>query len=326
MTFDVPIVILAFNRPETTRVVFEAVRRMAPQTLLLVLDAPREGRPEDIAKCDEVRRILNSIDWPCRVFTDIATQNMGARRRVSTGLTWAFSNVERAIVLEDDCVPSVDFFHFCDVLLEQYRDDHRVMHIGGTNLAPRSTRATSSYVFSRYALSWGWATWRRAWRLYDDELSMWPAVRAAGWLRDYFADDVASFDKWTHRLDAVRRNEFDSWASVWMFSCWMQNALSIIPVENQIENIGLGDPDATHTSGVRHVGLTRPTAPISFPLQHPEIMVRDAETDRHLAARPLMIKDYSGISGQLRRLKAMRLRRKDDMALPRPPREPEQFP
>ena len=310
--FKVPIVLLAFNRPESTRVVFDAIRKLRPAELLVVLDSPRSGQPDDQAKCAQVRQIVDGVDWPCRVQVDCSTQNLGARRRVASGLDWAFSCVEEAIILEDDCVPTGEFFYYCAELLARYRDDLRIMHIGGTNLAPRSARTNWSYLFSRYALSWGWATWRRAWTLYDAELEQWPRVREGGWLRDLLNDDQASVDKWKHRFDLITRNEFDSWASIWMFSCWIQNALSIIPTQNQITNIGLGDDDATHTSGTRHLAFTRRTGSMNFPLTHPEFVIRDSETDTHVAAAPLMIKDYSGLSGHIRRLRARKMSREDD--------------
>jgi hypothetical protein len=233
---------------------------------------------------------------------------LGSRRRVASGISWAFSLVEEAIILEDDCLPDQSFFRFCKELLAHYRADQRVMHVGGTNLAPRG-RMDASYLFSKYPLSWGWATWRRAWMLFDDKLKHWPSVREGGWLRDYIGDDKAALDQWSDRLDAIADERFDSWATIWTFSCWMNHGLSILPVENLVTNIGLGAPDATHTRHNRHLELMKDTRPMEFPLKHPEFMIRDRKTDEYLSQQLLAVKSYAGVPGFFRRLRRLQRRR-----------------
>src|SRR3954466_7760453 len=101
-----PVAFLIFNRPEPTARVFERIAVAKPSKLLVVADGPRADRPAEADRCAAARRaVLDRIDWDCEVLTNLAEENLGCRKRVSSGLDWVFSQVESAIVIEDDCLP-----------------------------------------------------------------------------------------------------------------------------------------------------------------------------------------------------------------------------
>ena len=183
---NTPVVFCVFNRPDVTRQVFEAIRQARPDRLFVVADGPRPDRPEDTAACEEARRIATAVDWDCEVRTNFADTNLGLARRMYSGVSWAFEQTEQAIILEDDCLPNSSFFRFCDELLDRFHDDKRLMSVCGESYQYRKTCAPYSYDFSRYAHCWGWATWRRAWRLYDHTMSHWRGEEAATWLKERF--------------------------------------------------------------------------------------------------------------------------------------------
>ena len=120
-TLDVPVVLLFFNRPHTTAAVMDAIRRVQPTQLYLIQDGPRPDVAGERERVVEARRVAESVDWTCHVTTVYSETNMGLRERVTTGLDRVFSEVERAIIVEDDCVPDVSFFSFADVMLELRR-------------------------------------------------------------------------------------------------------------------------------------------------------------------------------------------------------------
>ena len=128
-----PVALIVFNRPEPTRRVFAAVAAARPSHLLLIADGPRADRPGEAERCDMVRKIVSAVDWPCKVDTKFAAENMGCRRRVISGLDWVFSLVEDAIILEDDCIPDQTFFPFCSELLDRYREKSQIGFIAGFN-------------------------------------------------------------------------------------------------------------------------------------------------------------------------------------------------
>ena len=109
---SIPVLFVIFNRPDTTRQVFEAIRNVRPPKLYVAADGPRKSFPADANKVEEVRRIATQIDWPCEVKTLFREENIGCKMAVSESISWFFDNEEMGIILEDDCLPHHDFFHF----------------------------------------------------------------------------------------------------------------------------------------------------------------------------------------------------------------------
>jgi hypothetical protein len=273
---NTPVAILVFNRPDLTRRVFDVVAAQRPPTLLVVADGPRAQRDGEAQRCAQVRAIFDKIDWPCDFRTNFASENLGCRRRVSSGLDWVFQQVDRAIILEDDCLPHPTFFPFCHELLERYRDEPKVMHITGDNFQPPGWTCPDSYYFSRYASIWGWATWRRAWKLYDVNINRWSEMKSSNWLSTYLTNP-REVEFWSHSFDSVHSKGFDTWDHQWTFACMTNNSIGATPAVNLIENIGFG-PEATHTLSAGPAA-NHPSQPLSFPLRHPGKLVTSATED-----------------------------------------------
>jgi hypothetical protein len=263
---DTPVVLIVFNRPDPTRRVFAAIAKARPSRLLLIADGPRPERQGEVERCNEVREIVSNVNWPCKVDTDFAADNMGCRRRVISGLNWAFSLVEEAIVLEDDCLPDQSFFPYCAELLERYRENRQIGLISGFNYEG-SFRHPSSYYFSPLASIWGWATWRRSWQQYDEEMKNWPESKRSALLKRLFPND---------RITAYWENIFDrmydgsgpnTWDYQWVFTSWSRNWLNVLPATNLVQNIGFGQ-DATHTRKSDALAAIRADT-MAFPLRHP---------------------------------------------------------
>ncbi len=198
-TFETPVVLFVFNRPHTTRRVFEAIAQVRPARLLLVADGPRQDKAGEAEACQQVREIVSHVDWPCDVSTNFAESNLGCQERVISGLDWVFSLVEEAIILEDDCLPDLSFFPFCQELLERYRGDSRIAYITGTNLVEKYLNTDESYFFSQIGGIWGWATWRSEWQRYDRHLEDWPELRKRKCSQKIF-DQPKAVTYWTRDL------------------------------------------------------------------------------------------------------------------------------
>jgi len=273
-----PVAFIIFNRPDTTRQVFERIRQAKPPKMLIVADGARENYPSDRQNCAETRAIIEQIDWDCEVLTNYCDRNLGCRQRVATGLDWIFEQVPEAIILEDDCLPDPSFFRFCEEMLIRYRDDSRIMHISGDNFQLGRKRTEDSYYFSRYNHCWGWASWRRAWRYYDADMKLWSLIRDSNWLQDIL-EDRSSARQWNQNFQKIYDFITDSWDYQWTFACWLHSGLSILPNTNLITNIGFSK-SATHTFR-RNLFADLPMHPLSFPLQHPVAMIRDRQADNY---------------------------------------------
>lgn len=253
------------------------LERVKPSVLYVIADGPREDVSSDIDGCAQVKTLINNIDWECKIYTNYAERNLGCRQRVASGLNWVFSQVESAIILEDDCVPEPSFFRFCTELLNRYSTDERVMVISGDNFQFRRQRTEDSYYFSRYPHCWGWATWKRAWQHYDADMSHWPTIRDNQWLQDILGDRLAA-KYWQHKFQQTYEGKVNAWGFIWTLSCWMQNGLCILPNVNLVSNIGFGSTGTHHTHRYSPFAEMA-TEPILFPLKHPYIIVRDAQAD-----------------------------------------------
>jgi hypothetical protein len=275
-----PVVLCVYNRPELTARVFDVVRLVRPPELLVIADGPRSPQDED--DCRAARAVIECVDWDCKIHRNFATQNLGLRDRIASGLIWAFEHCERAIVLEDDCLPHPSFFRFCDELLTRFETDQRVMMISGSR-PDLGHGGPPSYCFSHYTLIWGWASWRRAFRYYDPEMRCWPEIRETSFLRKIHCGEVAALT-WRKRLDRVFAGH-STWDHQWSLACWRQGGLSAVPSVNLVSNIGFG-PSATHCKSlVDRDRLCLPVRPMKFPLVAPRSISADSEFDRLVRER-----------------------------------------
>lgn len=287
-----PVAYIVFNRPQHTRRTFDAIRAYRPSTLFIIADGPRPGRPEDIERCREVRGIVSQIDWPCRVEHDFSEANLGCARRVSSGLSRVFSIVDRALVLEDDCLASPAFFAFCEQLLEHYRDDDAVWVVNANSYQAQFQRGDGSYYFSKYPDTWGWATWRRAWSRYQHDLPFLDA-----WLESRAFEDWIPVKSERRHLEHVFRQTLagaiDSWAYRWTACVMHGRGLCATPNANLVKNIGFG-AQATHTRG-RH--LDYEVTPLA-PMVHPRGVGPDPEAHAHFRKHFGFERNLADVLGQ----------------------------
>ncbi len=271
-----PVAFIIFKRPDTTEKVFEAIRQAQPPKLLVIADGARPEMPGEAEKCAATRAIIDRVDWDCEVLKNYADMNIGCKQRVSSGLDWVFDTVEEAIILEDDCLPHPTFFRFCEELLEQYRDDERIMTIGGTNLLAEWKSDTQSYFFSNYFHCWGWATWKRVWNHFDVDMKSWSNAEVKRKVKDVVTDSKQFINR-KKLLDEAYAGKIDSWAFPFFFMCLANSGLSIRPSVNLISNIGF-TKEATHTN-VSDVRANLPLRSITFPLKEPLHIIVDREHD-----------------------------------------------
>ena len=271
------VLFLVFNRLETTTKVFEKIRQVKPSRLYVAGDGPREGNEADKEKIKKVREIVTEFDWPCEVKTLFRNKNLGCKKGISSAINWFFEHEEQGIILEDDCVPSLEFFSFCENLLDFYSQDEKVSVISGDNFQNNRWRGDGSYYFSKYPHCWGWATWRRSWQNYDDDIKFWPKWKNSdAWLR--FVPDKIERRYWQKILDQVFTGQIDSWAYPWTASIWYKGGLTVIPNVNLVSNIGFGE-DATHTKSKNSKSSKRQTGELGY-LIHSKTVKIDVEADR----------------------------------------------
>ena len=273
----VPVAFFVFNRPTFTARVFERIAAARPARLFVIADGPRPGRPGEAEQCAAVRRIVSQVDWDCEVRTNFARTNLGCKNRVAGGLDWVFQQVDRAIVLEDDCLPHPTLFPFFAEMLDRFADDARVMMVTGTNATASWKLDRQSYHFSYCGSIWGWATWRRAWSYYDVAMRLWNDPEA----RQRMIDVFALPELYESRLKAygeVAAGKVDTWDMQWSFARIIQSGLSVVPAVNLVSNLGFG-PGATHTHNPAAALADLPLGEMEFPLRHNDLVAVDRQYD-----------------------------------------------
>lgn len=236
---NIPILFLIYNRPEYTNQVFEAIRRVRSKKLFVSADGPKMDKRGDELLCDETRKIIERVDWPCEVHVNFSDKNLGCKLGVTKGINWFFENVEEGIILEDDCLPTESFFKYCEKLLAQYRDNDRIMMISGSNPATVIYDMESDYFFSQFYHVWGWATWKRAWAKMDINLSNWPSYKKSNLLDKFYQHSQNNRQFSEKMFDEVYNKKSSVWAIQWTYSCLTNNGLAILPKYNLVCNIGL---------------------------------------------------------------------------------------
>jgi hypothetical protein len=274
-----PILLIAFNRPITTEKIFNSIREVRPLRLYFACDGARHDREGEDKKVARVREFVNKIDWNCEIKTLFQHENLGCKYGVSSAINWFFENEEQGIILEDDCLPNLDFFYFCENLLVRYKNDYRVMAITGNNFQCGTRHGEEAYYFSKYMHIWGWASWRRAWEHYDVEMKFWDKNKAKKSRNTLFNDSVEK-KYWCQVFNKVKNGEIDTWDYQWIASIWQQGGVVATPNVNLVKNIGFG-PDATHTTSPLNFLSNNSFYPLGE-LTHPSAVMVNMAADKHI--------------------------------------------
>jgi hypothetical protein len=278
-TFSTPILLVIFNRPETTAKVFEAIRKIKPSTLYIAADGPRAHKEGEKELCLATRKVVENVDWECDVHTKFSEINQGCKISVSESITWFFSEVEQGIILEDDCVPDDSFFPYCEELLNKYKNDTRVKMISGNNFRSEVSKVADSYYFSYFPNIWGWATWRRAWNDFDLDMKSFPQFKKDEKIKKLFKNkDVQTF--MVKLFESLYLNKMNTWAGRWLYAILSHEGVSITPSKNLVSNIGFGE-DATHTKESNDQVSNLPVSRLEN-LTHPVVVEVNEQADTDL--------------------------------------------
>ena len=280
MNIETPIVLIAFNRPDTTKIVFESIRNVKPKKLYVAIDGPRKHKQGEAYRCKEVLEITKKIDWNCDVKYLIREDNLGCKLGVSGAITWALENEDRIIVIEDDIVATPNFFIFAEKLLERFKDDNRIGMISGNNYTPITM--DDDYLLSRYGHIWGWATWKRVWNKFDVEV---PKINNAldknlEKMSFVSAKEKRFYKKYYKKIASRIKNKTENaWGPQFRFFRDQNSLLSIVPKVNLASNIGV---NSSRTTAVSKGNENYYPADSNFVLvKHPQNFEKNSTYDIH---------------------------------------------
>lgn len=289
---DVPVAIIFFNRPDTLEKVFAAVRDARPKRLFLIQDGARDNKPGEAEKVMQCRKVVENVDWECEVTRDYSDENLGCGMRINSGVSNAFKEVERLIIIEDDIVVTRDFFVFCEELLERYKDDRRIHRISGMCHMGEYKKSPYSYGFTNISSCWGWATWKRSWEDMDYEMSFLDdeyTMRCFSKNYRYKKDARSLLKTGYERREILRSGKrLSAWTYQFSMGGRLNNKLDITPCKNLITCIGLSADSAHAAASLKQIpkGLQKvffgKTYPMDSPIKHPKYIMEDVELENEI--------------------------------------------
>ena len=287
---DLAVLLIFFARPNTLKKVFEKVKEARPSKLFLACDGPREGNATDASRIEECKQIVADIDWECEVYTNYSEKNQGCGRGPSNAISWAFSYVDKLVILEDDCVADDSLFPFMKEMLDKYEHDERIGIISGFNHMKNWDCGENSYCFSKMAATLGWGTWRRVWEKYDYCVENINDPYCKRLLYGEFPSRTIAerrISNWLHASRETKEKKVNYWDIQFGFLKYSQSYLCVVPKNNLIYNIGVG-AGSTHTENNKAEKwkkgrvLFMPTESLQFPLSHPKFVICDRQYDREV--------------------------------------------
>ena len=249
--FDVPILFLIYRQPEITKATFERIRQIKPSRLYIAADGPHRDRPSEKEECELTRRVIDKIDWPCKVEKRFLPENVGLKKAVSGAIEWFFSEVDEGIILEYDCLATPSFFYFCREMLNRYRNDESLFCITGDNIQHGVWRGDGDYYFSNLFGCWGWATWKRSWKYWKPNLPNYERFKSENQIAN-IASSKKSRKYWIEKFDDIHagRNT-TTWAFCFLYAQLCQRGLCVVPNRNLVSNIGFSK-EGTHAKDPDH--------------------------------------------------------------------------
>jgi hypothetical protein len=275
-----PILFILFNRLDTTQEVFAEIKKYQPPKLYISADGYRFHKKGEKEICKSVKEwVLANIDWKCKVETLFHEKNLGCGKAPAAAITWFFEHEQQGIILEDDCVPSQDFFLFCEQMLDKYQFNYKVSIISGCNFdIEKKYSSSESYFYSSFPYTWGWATWKRSWEEYDYSIAEWKSIDRKNFLAHIFKEKKYN-QAWKNIFDKLAKDVPDDiWDYQFFFQCFKRRQLSIVPSVNLVTNIGSGEY-ATHTKTNDNPKINISRERMTFPMAHPLELKRNFQYD-----------------------------------------------
>ena len=240
--FEIPILIINFNRPDKTEKIFKILQIIKPKKLYLSIDGPRKKNTIDEIRINEIKKKFKSINWNCKIKKKYSNKNNGMKMNVINSVNWFFKNEKMGIILEDDCIPSKSFFMFCKILLKKYENQKNIFQINGHSI--NFPRKKESYYFSKLNSTWGWATWRRAWKKLDLKMSGYEKMKEKNLIKKFY-ENTNIFNWMDEYFKKTLEKKDKIWSSYWSFTIVKNEGLCISPFKNLIQNIGFDGSGTT---------------------------------------------------------------------------------
>lgn len=240
-----PILLFVYNRPEHVRqciASLQANELAAQSPLFIYSDAAKT--PESREGVEQTRQFIRTIQGFKEVTITEREQNWGLARSIIDGVTTQVNRFGRVIVMEDDLIAAPYFLQFMNGALETYKDEPRVGHIQGCDFT-QDTSLPDTFLI-KWTGSWGWATWDRAWKLFNPNgKELLRQLEERNLTRRFDFNGTYGYTRMLRRQIEGKNN---SWAIRWNASLFLADILSLNAGRSLIQNNGF-DGSGTNCGG-----------------------------------------------------------------------------
>ncbi len=240
-----PILLFVYNRPEHTRQALHSLLQnpLAKESELFIYsDAAKEKELQPAV--DEVRQLIHSVNGFARITLIERKENWGLAKSIINGVSTQVKAFGRVIVLEDDLIVAPQFLKFMNNALEVYKDEPKVGHIQACEFFEDNSLPDTFLI--KWTGSWGWATWERAWKLFNpDGKTLLRELEEQQLTKTFDFNHAYRFTRMLRRQVEGKNN---SWAIRWNASLFLNNVLSLNVGKSLVKNIGF-DGSGTNCGG-----------------------------------------------------------------------------
>jgi len=280
--FNTPIIFLTYKRPRETQKILNILIKINPKKIYIFQD----GVKKNFTKIDkknhfETKEIIKKFN-KVKSKKKFYKINLGQKRIGYEMLKNVFNNEDRCIILEDDCIPELGFFKYCNLMLKKYNKDNTIAHISGCNLyygVFKKKIDNNDYLFSKFPQFMGWATWRDRWqKYYDPNIEDWPKNKRKFLNKASLKKGEKRFFK--YYLNKIYNNKnLSIWDTQWAYYNLLHDLKTIVPGVNLIKNIGFNSAP-TGQSAKKFRNLF--TKNIKFPLKTNNNKIFNSKYDKYL--------------------------------------------
>lgn len=277
---NAPIALFIFKRPDHVAAVVRALAEadgFYESDIYVFADGPRDE--SDLQDVMKARAAVKKCFGGRAHYVDSET-NKGLARSIIEGVGALCDKYGKVIVLEDDLVVSKSFIKYMNSALDRYEHDDSVMQISAYMFPIRKGESCDRCSFLPLTTSWGWATWKRAWDMFDPESTGWVELLKDGRRLKLF-NIRNSFD-FGEMLEDQMMGRSDSWAIRWYLSVFNKAGLVLYPPVSLVSNIGF-DGSGTHGWRSSRKSLSQADLPDMIDCVFPEDLSVDEETYNHVA-------------------------------------------
>ena len=275
------VVLITFKRPKETKKIYKIISKVKPKKIYIFQDGyDNSFSKNEEKKFFETRKFITDLKSK-KIKKIFFKKNIGLRYIAFNILKIVFRNEKKIIIIEDDTMPKISFFKYCDTMLKKYSFNKKIAQISGCNLyygINKKQITKDSYIFSKYPQIWGWATWRDRWqKYYDPDIKSWPKNRNSFLKKKNLRDGEKRYLKFV--LDRTYDKTGQGWDQQWIYACIQNDLKTIVPSKNLIKNIGFkSDPTGKGARKFRNLFFEN----IKFPIKHPQIISNSEIYDRFL--------------------------------------------